>query len=64
MNYKLIRIHEVLNRTGFCGAWIYQLVKQKRFPEPIKIGERAIHWDILLLHFNDLPAFNVYLRSG
>lgn len=39
---KLIRKNEVLNRTGFCRAWIYRLIKQNRFPEPIKIGERAI----------------------
>lgn len=42
MNKKLIRMHEVLNRTGFCRAWIYRLIKQKRFPEPIKVGERSI----------------------
>ena len=39
---KLIRMHEVLNRTGFFRAWIYRLIKQNRFPKPIKIGERAI----------------------
>ncbi|QFH50599.1 helix-turn-helix transcriptional regulator [Leclercia adecarboxylata] len=39
---KLIRMHEVLKRTGFCRAWIYQHIHQKRFPEPVKIGERAI----------------------
>lgn len=42
MNKKLIRMNEVLKRTGFCRAWIYRLIKQKRFPEPIKVGERAI----------------------
>ncbi|EBQ9454995.1 AlpA family transcriptional regulator [Salmonella enterica subsp. enterica serovar Newport] len=42
MNKKLIRMNEVLKRTGFCRAWIYCLIKQKRFPEPIKVGERAI----------------------
>lgn len=41
-NAKLIRMPEVLNRTGFCRAWIYRLIEQKRFPEPIKLGERAI----------------------
>jgi len=39
---NLIRMHEVLKRTGFCRAWIYRLIKQNRFPKPIKIGERAI----------------------
>jgi len=38
----LIRMPDVLKRTGFCRAWIYQLIHQKRFPEPVKIGERAI----------------------
>lgn len=42
MNKKLIRMNEVLKRTGFCRAWMYRLIKQKRFPEPIKVGERAI----------------------
>ena len=39
---KLIRMNEVLNRTGFCRAWIYRLIKQNRFPKQIKIGERAV----------------------
>ncbi|CNJ46052.1 zinc binding domain%3B DNA primase%2CPhage P4-associated%3B Replicative helicase RepA%2C Phage P4-associated [Yersinia enterocolitica] len=43
MTYSsLIRLPEVLKRTGFSRPWIYKLLKQKRFPPPIKIGGRAI----------------------
>lgn len=39
---KLIRLSEVLNKTGFCKAWIYKLIKAGSFPSQIKIGARAI----------------------
>lgn len=39
---RFIRLPEVLKRTGLCKAWIYKLISQDRFPEPIKLGERAI----------------------
>ncbi|EMX2274524.1 helix-turn-helix transcriptional regulator [Yersinia enterocolitica] len=43
MTYSsLIRLPEVLKRTGFSRPWVYKLLKQKRFPLPIKIGGRAI----------------------
>ncbi|ATV45604.1 DNA-binding protein [Pectobacterium brasiliense] len=39
---RLIRLSEVLERTGFGKAWIYRLISQNRFPQPVKIGIRAI----------------------
>lgn len=39
---NLIRMREVLNRTGFCRAWIYHLIGQRRFPESVKTGERSV----------------------
>lgn len=39
---RLIRIPEVLNKTGFCKAWIYRLISRGDFPSPIKTGERTI----------------------
>lgn len=39
---RLIRLSEVLERTGFGKAWIYRLISQNRFPQPVKIGVRAI----------------------
>ncbi|WP_238939085.1 helix-turn-helix transcriptional regulator [Mixta mediterraneensis] len=39
---KLVRLSEVLNRTGYSRAWIYKLIAQGRFPQPVKIGSRSI----------------------
>ena len=42
INQSLIRLPEVLKRTGFGKAWIYRLISEGRFPEPVKIGVRAV----------------------
>ena len=42
MAQSLIRMPEVMRRTGYGKAWIYRLVSESRFPVPIKIGARAI----------------------
>ncbi|EAB5048148.1 AlpA family transcriptional regulator [Salmonella enterica] len=39
---RLIRLSAVMNKTGFGKAWIYRLISQNRFPQPVKIGIRAI----------------------
>lgn len=38
---RLIRLPEVMNKTGYSKAWIYRLISRGGFPEPIKIGIRA-----------------------
>lgn len=42
MPKTLIRLPEASRRTGYGKAWIYKLIAQNRFPQPIKIGSRAI----------------------
>ncbi|HDQ3816910.1 TPA: AlpA family transcriptional regulator [Escherichia coli] len=42
INQSLIRLPEVLKRTGFGKAWIYRLIREGRFPAPVKIGVRAV----------------------
>ena len=42
INQSLIRLPEVLKRTGFGKAWIYRLISESRFPAPVKIGVRAV----------------------
>ena len=42
INQSLIRLPEVLKRTGFGKAWIYRLISEGRFPAPVKIGIRAV----------------------
>jgi len=39
---RLIRLSEEMNKPGFGKAWIYRLISQNRFPQPVKIGIRAI----------------------
>ncbi len=41
-NQSLIRLPEVLKRTGFGKTWIYRLISEGRFPAPVKIGIRAV----------------------
>ena len=42
MSQSFIRLSEVLRRTGYSKAWIYRLLKENRFPRPVKIGSRSI----------------------
>ncbi|HBR3407338.1 TPA: AlpA family transcriptional regulator [Klebsiella pneumoniae] len=42
MSQSFIRLSEVLRRTGYSNAWIYRLLKENRFPRPVKIGSRSI----------------------
>ena len=37
-SHPFTRSHE---ETGFGKAWIYRLISQNRFPQPVKIGIRA-----------------------
>lgn len=42
MSLSLIRLSEVQKRTGYSKAWIYRLLKEKRFPQSVKIRSRSI----------------------
>ncbi|MGO2341413.1 helix-turn-helix transcriptional regulator [Vibrio litoralis] len=44
---RLIRLKEVLNRTGLSKSTLYQLMKDGAFPRSISIGNRAVSWNIL-----------------
>ena len=41
-NIKLIRLSAVINKTGYSKSWIYKLIRNKQFPQPIKIVSRAV----------------------
>jgi prophage regulatory protein len=41
---RLIRLPEVIQRTGKKRSTIYQNVKNGQMPAPIKIGEKAVCW--------------------
>lgn len=42
MTYRLLRLPEVLDKTGFSRSWTYKLIAQGEFPKPIKTGSRSI----------------------
>lgn len=39
---KILRMNDVIAKTGFSRAWIYELIKQGDFPQPKRIGSRAV----------------------
>lgn len=41
---KLICMRDVTEVTGFTRGWIYVLVREGKFPAPVKVGKRAIRW--------------------
>lgn len=42
---RFLRLPEVENICGLKKSHIYRLIKSKRFPEAIKLGDRAVAWD-------------------
>lgn len=42
---RLLRLKEVQERVGLCGSHIYNLIREGRFPPPIKLlGGRRSAW--------------------
>ncbi|NWO10404.1 AlpA family transcriptional regulator [Chromohalobacter salexigens] len=41
---KLIRIKDVMDRTGLARSTIYKYISEGKFPRPIKLGVRAVAW--------------------
>ena len=39
---RLIRLPEVMHKTGYKKAWIYRLISENKFPKPIKLGARSV----------------------
>jgi len=44
MTNKALRLPAVIERTALSRSSIYRLIKLERFPEPIKLSERASAW--------------------
>ena len=43
---ELLRREEVEERFGVSRSWIYCEMRAGRFPEPVKISERAVRWRV------------------
>ena len=41
---RLIRLREVMTRTGRCRSSLYADIKSGRFPHSLSIGPRAVAW--------------------
>ncbi|WP_208858464.1 helix-turn-helix transcriptional regulator [Vreelandella nigrificans] len=44
MSMKLIRIKDVMERTGLARSTIYKYISLGQFPPSIKLGTRAVAW--------------------
>lgn len=43
-NERALRLKEVCQLTGLGRSMIYQMQAEQRFPQRIKLGERAVGW--------------------
>ena len=43
---QLIRMSQVISLVGLKRSWIYQMIKEGKFPRPIKIGTRTSVWTL------------------
>ena len=41
---RILRLPEVLRRTGLSRSTIYVRLDQGRFPRPVSLGARAVGW--------------------
>ena len=43
-NDRLLRREEVETRCGIARSSIYRLMRTGQFPEPVRVGPRAVRW--------------------
>ena len=43
---EMLRRSEVEARLGVSRSWIYSEMRAGRFPEPVRIGTRAVRWRV------------------
>ncbi|WVD62842.1 AlpA family transcriptional regulator [Orbus mooreae] len=41
----ILRLPEVIRRTGFKRSHVYQLIREGKFPQSMRIGVRSVGWD-------------------
>lgn len=63
---RLLPLPEVESRSGFKSSFIYQLIKENKFPKPVKIGA-ASRWresEIQAWIFNQIEGSASGKRAG
>jgi prophage regulatory protein len=43
-NETILRLRDVLSRTGLTRSMAYALIKEAHFPKPVSLGPRAVGW--------------------
>lgn len=41
---RLIRLREVMTKTGLSRSYVYALAQKAQFPKPVKLSERSSAW--------------------
>ena len=44
MTEQLLKIGQVVEITGLSRSAIYAMMRQGRFPEPVKLAAKAVRW--------------------
>ena len=44
MQHRILRLPEVMARTGLSRSTIYLRISQGTFPKPVSLGPRAVGW--------------------
>lgn len=44
MSNRLLRRQEVESRCGLARSSLYRLMREGKFPVPLKVGVRAVRW--------------------
>jgi prophage regulatory protein len=44
MSKRILRLPNVIDRTGLSRSTVYQRVSEGRFPKPVSLGARAVGW--------------------
>jgi prophage regulatory protein len=44
MSKRILRLRNVIDRTGLSRSTVYQRVSEGRFPKPVSLGARAVGW--------------------
>jgi len=44
MSRRILRLPNVLDRTGLSRSTVYQWISEGRFPKPVSLGARAVGW--------------------
>lgn len=45
MDEQILRLPQVVAKTGMSRSWIYQAVADGNFPGPVALGARAVGWE-------------------